>query len=116
MGDMTKNFSRHEFACRDSCGLDNISPRLVQILQAIRDHYDKPVHITSGLRCPKYNRKVGGARNSQHMLGTAADISIEGIAPRDVARFAKTLMPGWGGIKTYATFCHVDVRPNQWRG
>lgn len=86
------------------------------ILQAIRDHFERPVKVISGTRCAKHNRAVKGARHSQHMLGTAADISIEGIAPRDVAKFAKSLMPGWGGVKPYATFTHVDIRPNMWRG
>ena len=116
MGDMTENFSRAEFDCKDQCGLNLTKPKLVLILQAIRDHFGLPVHINSGTRCAKHNRKVKGARNSQHMLGTAADISIEGIAPREVAKFAKALMPGWGGIKPYATFTHIDIRPNMWRG
>lgn len=116
MGDMTKNFSKAEFACKCGCGLDNINPRLVQVLQAIRDHFDKPVHVTSGLRCPKYNSKVGGARKSQHMLGTASDIQIAGVSPRQVAAFAATLLPRTGGIKAYSTFTHIDVRTRTWRG
>lgn len=116
MGDMTENFSKAEFNCRCGCGANLTKPKLVLILQAIRDHFDKPVTVNSGTRCAKHNRKVKGARHSQHMLGTAADISIDGVHPRDIAKFAKTLMPGWGGIKPYATFCHVDIRPNMWRG
>ena len=115
MGDMTQNFSRSEFDCH-CCGLNLTKPKLVLILQTIRDHFGRPIKVNSGTRCAKHNRAVKGAKNSQHMLGTAADISVEGIAPRDVAKFAKTLMPGWGGIKPYATFTHVDVRLKQWRG
>ena len=33
-----------------------------------------PIIITSGFRCEAVNRKVGGVRNSQHLLGQAADI------------------------------------------
>ena len=115
MGDMTEHFNRAEFNCH-CCGLNLTKPKLVLILQAIRDHFGRPVVVISGTRCAKHNRAVKGARNSQHMLGTAADISIGGIAPKEVAKFAKTLMPGWGGIKPYASFTHVDIRPNMWRG
>ena len=91
-------------------------PKLVLILQAIRDHFGLPVHVNSGTRCAKHNRAVKGARTSRHLPGTAPHIWIAGIAPREIARFAKTLMPGWGGVKPYASFVHVDIRPNMWRG
>jgi uncharacterized protein YcbK (DUF882 family) len=116
MGDITKDFSRVEFDCHCGCGANLTKPKLVMILQVIRDHFERPVRVISGTRCARHNRKVKGARHSQHLLGTAADISIAGIAPRAVAKFAKSLMPGYGGIKPYATFCHLDIRPNQWRG
>ena len=115
MGDMTKNFSRHEFACNCGCGSDNISAKLVLILQEIRDHFGLPVVVNSGLRCPKYNKKVGGAKSSQHVVGNAADIRIAGISPKSVANYANKLMPGWGGIKAYPTFTHIDVRVGPWR-
>lgn len=86
------------------------------VLQTIRDHFDVPVKIVSGTRCEKHNRKVGGAKKSQHLLGTAADIQVSGISPGEVARFAKSLMKGYGGVKAYATFTHVDTRANMWRG
>ena len=116
MGDMTENFSRAEFDCKDQCGLNLTKPALVAVLQTIRDHFDVPVKIVSGTRCEKHNRKVGGAKKSQHLLGTAADIQVSGISPGEVARFAKSLMKGYGGVKAYATFTHVDTRANMWRG
>lgn len=115
MGDMTRNFSRAEFKCR-CCDADHINPMLVQILQAVRDHFDAPVRISSGVRCAKRNAKVGGAKHSQHLLGNAADIQITGVAPKTVAAFAASLLPGWGGVKAYPIFTHIDVRPGLWRG
>ena len=38
--------------------------------------YGAPIHVTSGYRSPAVNKAVGGARNSQHMLGEAADITV----------------------------------------
>jgi len=116
MGDMTRNFSRAEFRCKDQCGADHINMMLVQILQAVRDHFGVPVTVSSGVRCARRNKKVGGAKHSQHLLGNAADIQVAGVAPKTVAAFAASLMPGWGGVKPYATFTHVDIRPNMWRG
>ena len=46
----------------------------VEVLQPIRDAWDKPIVVTSGYRCPKLNACVGGVKNSQHVLGQAADI------------------------------------------
>ena len=46
----------------------------VEILQPIRDKYGKPIVVTSGFRCEKLNRAIGGAKSSQHCKGEAADI------------------------------------------
>ena len=52
--------------------------KLVEQLQRIRDRYGKPIIISSGYRCDKLNRAVGGAKNSDHIFGAAADIhSVE---------------------------------------
>ena len=45
------------------------------VLQPARDLYGKPIHVTSGYRSPAVNKAVGGVRNSQHILGEAADIT-----------------------------------------
>lgn len=112
---LTENFSSEEFTCKCGCGLDTIDLRLVSILQKLRNHFKRFVVVTSGLRCAKYNEKVGGRAKSNHMLGLAADIKIQGVSPYNVAKVANSLMPGWGGIKIYPTFTHIDVRPNKWR-
>jgi hypothetical protein len=48
------------------------------VLQPVRDLYGKPIHINSGYRCVELNKAVGGAVNSQHVQGRAADISVGG--------------------------------------
>jgi uncharacterized protein YcbK (DUF882 family) len=77
MGDLSKNFSRHEFACQDYCGYDNINPRVVVMAQTIRDASGKAIRINSGCRCAKHNMAVGGVKNSYHTTGLAADLSCE---------------------------------------
>jgi len=47
------------------------------MLQKIRDFINRPVFVSSGFRCDKLNKKVGGAATSQHLLGQAADITIK---------------------------------------
>lgn len=57
----------------DPKSLDNIY-RLAQVLQIIRDHFGSPIRISSGFRSKALNNKIGGATNSDHMFGAAADI------------------------------------------
>lgn len=60
--------------------------RLCQlVLQPLRAHLDRPIVVSSGYRSPALNRAVGGAANSDHMHGRAADIVVPGMKPRDVA-------------------------------
>lgn len=88
-------------------------PELYDALEALRYHIgNKPVNVVSGYRCHTHNTKVGGAKNSQHMHGRAADIMVDGMSPKDVAVTASTYVPQLrnGGIGVYPTFTHIDVR------
>jgi len=120
MGDLSKNFSRWEFTCSCGCGLDNISTQLIDPLQRLRDHLGLVVTITSGIRCPKHNRKVKGAKGSFHLAGLACDfIAAEkplieiyraAIMIRDFQLGGIGLYPPWyeDGRKRDG-FLHVDV-------
>ena len=112
------NFRVKEFACKDGSDPVFVCPELVVLLQNIRNHFGKPVSIHSGFRTAEYNKKVDGATHSQHQYGTAADISIKGVTPKEIADYADLLMPNTGGIGTYSTFTHVDVRKvrSRWKG
>ena len=54
--------------------IENLRALCVNILQPVRDALGSPVNLNSGYRCPSLNRSIGGAKNSQHMTGHAADI------------------------------------------
>ena len=112
---LTANFNLTEFACRH-CGAVKIDPALVTRLQQLRDRVGRPIIITSGYRCEAHNRAVGGATDSQHLLGKAADIQVEGMAPDTLAAHAEAI--GFGGIGIYSNFVHVDTRAGRvrWRG
>lgn len=117
-----KNFCVREFACRDGSDTVFVDSDLVAVLQAMRDHFGQPVHVSSGYRTPAHNRTVGGAENSQHLYGRAADIQIDGVSVAEAAAFAETLLPDTGGIGRYppkagraAGWLHVDTRAGKSR-
>ena len=85
---LSKNFKKSEFKCRDGTEvpdelMDNLR-ELVENLQIIRDHINKPMLIISGYRTPKYNRRIGGAKRSQHMKAKAADIVVRCVKPKEM--------------------------------
>ena len=81
---LTKNFTLSELT-KTSTGLTN-SPNKQElqsiitlcgkVLQPLRDIYGKPITVNSGFRSYAVNKAVGGARDSQHQKGEAADITV----------------------------------------
>lgn len=106
---ISKWFKPHEFACKCGCGEQHVTEELLRELDNIREHFGVPVSILSGRRCVKHNRKVGGAVQSQHLFGTAADIVVKGVSPAEVHRYLVGKYSG-GGIGKYNSFTHFDVR------
>ncbi len=118
MGDVSKNFSRKEFACKCGCGFDAVDVDLLSGLQALRDLAGRPITITSACRCEAHNKKVGGASKSYHVKAKAVDIVIQGLKPMEMAALAEQV-PQFqkGAIITYMKkgFIHVDVRGKKYR-
>lgn len=116
---LTKNFSLKEFDCKDGTPvpsefIDNCK-ELAENLQALRDYLNVPVTITgSGYRTPSHNKKVGGAKNSQHLVAKAADINAKGYTPIKLAAVIEKLIKEGkmkqGGIGIYKGFVHYDIR------
>ena len=115
---LSTNFAVKEFACKDGSDAVLVAPRLVMVLQSLRSHFCAAVTINSGYRTPQYKARVGGVTDSQHCYGTAADIVVRGKTPAQVAAYARQLMPDWGGVGVYDSFCHIDVREAKadWKG
>lgn len=123
LAQISKNFQYKEFDCQGKgcCSTTIIDEKLVEYVQRIRDHFGKPVTITSPYRCEVHNRRVGGATKSYHMQGKAADIVVQGVSSREVAKYAESI--GILGIGLYETsadgyFTHIDTRTTKsfWYG
>ena len=95
------------FRCRRTGEQHDIDPRLLTILSHVNDRYGgRPIELLSGYR---FQRRT----TSNHFHGTAADIRVEGVRPRDVRAFVSSLDAGGMGVGFYPRvgFVHVDVRP-----
>ena len=119
---LAPGFRVREFRCKDGSDEIFVDEALVLLLQCIREHFGKAVTITSGYRTPAHNAKVGGSKSSQHLLGRAADIQVAGTSVEDVAAYAESLLPDWGGVGRYPVkagratgWVHVDTRANKSR-
>lgn len=118
-GQLSANFTVEEFTCNHCGKIPSGKPpqALVDILQQVRDHFGAATVVNSGYRCPTHNANVGGAPNSQHLVGDAADIAVSGVHAHKVYDYVATLLAGTGGLGKYDTFTHIDVRagaPARW--
>jgi hypothetical protein len=101
MTQLTKNFSlaemiKSETALRHDMEnnpgpneINNLLNLCANVLQPIRDHYQKGVKVNSGYRSPDVNAKVGGSRTSDHTRGMAADIEIPGVPNAELAAYIR---------------------------
>ena len=114
---LTNNFSLSEFECKCGCKMpadveENIK-ELADNLQVLRDVIGR-IDLTNAYRCKEHNADVGGATDSQHIKGKAADIKSSTLNPSEIASIVDDLMKiEWfkiGGIGIYNTFTHVDIR------
>lgn len=106
-----RNFSLIELSC--PCGICTpiINRMFIDRLQCLRDVFGKPIVINSWYRCRVYNAKIGGAENSQHTRGVAADISVKGLTSEEKFELINLAYRfGFKGIAQGSTFIHLDLR------
>lgn len=118
------NFTRAELDCRCGCKTPAaIMTRLTELaihLEELRAAAGAPLIVTSGYRCIKHNKAVGGAKDSQHIQGIAADVRSLVKKPPEIYLAAESVDRFHaGGIGLYDGWVHVDYRqggPTRWRG
>jgi len=120
MAKLSENFGLHEFLAHD----DPNKPDLVamrylaqlceDVLEPLRAHLKSPIIITSGFRSPSHNAKIGGAKNSLHTTGMAADIAVGQLDKQIPVAAFLSKNPSVGGIGLYEAkgIIHVDIRPH----
>lgn len=115
---LTENFSLKEFECNDGTTIpekyiSNVK-ELAQNLQVLRDEIGLPISINSAYRHPEYNKRIGGAKFSQHLTASASDIVVRDLTPKKVARTILKLIKNGkmkqGGVGLYNGFVHYDIR------
>lgn len=120
---LSEHFTYKELTDSDEAarlGINNTPPvfavenlkRLCAVLEEVRLTVGKPISVSSGYRCQKLNRVIGSKDTSQHVLGCAADIKIEGVTPDELMK----VIIGAGikfdqMIREYDRWVHVSI-PN----
>jgi uncharacterized protein YcbK (DUF882 family) len=115
---LSKNFSLAEFNSKDGAVADQLVIKNLSILseqlEALRDYLGKPIQVTSGYRSKEHNAKIGGAKNSTHVNGMAADIKVKGLSPLEVYNAIEKLIADGkmkqGGLGLYRSWIHYDFR------
>lgn len=128
LGQLTKHFHIDEFACHDGTGyieglvkeqglsVKDARGRAVQLakyLEKVRAaHGNKPLHLNSVFRTKAYNKSIGGAKNSAHTRGFAADSTPPvGVSLERHREVCRAVFPSGVGFYPQANFVHGDFDP-----
>jgi hypothetical protein len=116
---LSKHFTVAEFVRSDTaiyCDIDNSMSKEVylnavdlcqHVLEPFREVFGMPVKVLSGYRCPKVNKLVKGASNSNHMEGKAVDFVVDGITLIDIFNYISEHII-FDQLIIYDTFIHVS--------
>jgi len=109
-------FNYSEFDSPDVQGSGQMMDKtLLEMLDEVRDKFDKPIHITSGFRTPAHNEAVGGVETSSHLKGLAVDIACKKSTDRfDLINCL--LDVGFSRIGVGNTFIHADIDTDKTQG
>lgn len=112
--DTIRHFTREEFKCK--CGgrfckgyPAEMQEDVVRIADDAREHFGKPAHVISGLRCPEWNAHEKGVWNSQHQYGEAIDLYIEGVTADELRRFVSSRPNHRYSYNINSTNVHFDI-------
>lgn len=111
-----------EYACKCGCSCKDVNPPIKALRAKIESALGVKLHINSAKRCERHNRAVGGAKNSQHVLGNALDITSPNHTAKqlhaELTRLHKSGVVNIGGMGLYKSFVHIDTRAAlaRWQG
>ena len=117
---LSQNFSLAELVASQVAtrkGIDNTPApaivanltRLAALLEQVRALVGAPIAISSGYRSPALNKAVGGAANSAHVLGLAADISTPKLAPKALALLIRQSDIAFDQLIYEGTWVHIGL-------
>lgn len=110
---MRQYFAPKEFKCRcgrKECDATAMKPLFLAKLEALRHEWGEPLVVSSGARCPFWNKECRGSPRSQHLMGNAADLIVPKAKQAAFVELAVAMnlvaVPGPG-------FVHVDDGPKR---
>jgi hypothetical protein len=128
---MTQSFSIKELTYSDTAirlGIDNTPTDEVLvnlqnvcqfILEPVRNHFDKPITITSGYRSPELCKAIGSSVTSQHTKGESVDFEILGIANKEVSDwivnhldYDQCILEFWKPEEPNSGWVHCSYKPS----
>lgn len=112
--DSVKYFKRSEFACKCGGKYCNGYPaepkeKLIRVADDVREHFGKPMPVSSGVRCTQHNANVGGVSNSRHLLGKAMDFCVPGVSSSTVLSYVKQQKNIRYAYAIDGSYVHMDI-------
>jgi len=120
---LTDHFDTSELRCHDGSGVPKVylhnALAVCERAEVLRAALGCPLIVVSGYRSPAYNRRIGGARASQHLTASALDLIARNISAKEMhAAYLRLIKEGKvpdGGVGRYPNFLHIDVgRARRW--
>ena len=101
---------RHKLDNTPSQSIMTNLTRLASLLEAVRDLLNKPIHVNSAYRSLAVNTLLGSKPTSQHCIGCAADIKVNGLTPELVIKaIVNSNIPYDQVIKEYDSWVHISI-------
>lgn len=107
--DDIKYFKKSEFRCKCGCGSDTMNETLIRVADRVREHFGKPITVSSGRRCANHNARVGGVSNSRHLGGKAMDFCVSGKTASQVLEYVQKQPEIRYAYAIDGSYVHMDV-------
>lgn len=109
-----KWFTRDEFKCKCGgkyCDGFPVEPAelLVKFADRVREHFNSPAIVSSGIRCKTHNANVGGVSNSRHLRGIAMDFCVKGVPSDELLEYVQKQEEVRYAYAIDGSYVHADV-------